>query len=357
LKRKSFLFISIAIISIMLFSLTSCSTSLATINGYQINQAELDKFLSSAKVQNPDLFKEENKTDLLKTEAQIIEYIISNKLIEKYAAENKISFTEAEFTTEYEMLQSSSFATKEEFLKYLADNSISEDLLKEQLRNQLLASKVYDKITAGVTVADAVISKYYEDNKVSLYTNLEQIKISHILVKFGDQDTSKKTREVALEKINMVKQKIKDGETFENMANKYSEDENSNTLAGEIGYFSKGQLVVEFENAAFVMAVGQVSDVVETTYGFHLIKVTDKKASSIKTLDEVKVAIKEELETTLKDQKFAAFIQTLKDAASIKYSKIIEEINAATTTTAVSTGTTSGQSTTTQEQMVTSSTK
>jgi foldase protein PrsA len=160
----------------------------------------------------------------------------------------------------------------------------------------------------------------------------------------------------------MVKQKIKDGETFENMANKYSEDENSNTLGGDIGYFSKGQLVAEFESVAFTLEVGVVSEVVETTYGFHLIKVTDKKPASIKTFDEVKVSIKDFLEGNLKNEKFNAFLLKLKDAAVIKYSKAISEINSATTTTAPATqstaGTeTSGQSSTTQDQLVTTSTK
>jgi foldase protein PrsA len=362
LKRKGFLIFIITIIAILTLTLTACTTSLATINGYKINQEEIDKYLSSAKIQNPDMFKAENKKDLLAAEAQIIDYIIANKLIEKYAGENKITYTEKEFTDAYNKLQTTSFATKEEFTKYLADNSISEDLLKTQLRNQLLAGKVYDKITTGITVSDAEISKYYEDNKSTLFVNQEQIKVSHILVKYGDQDTAKKTKEAALEKINMVKQKIADGETFENMANKYSEDENSNTVGGDIGYFAKGQLVSEFETVAFSLEVGQISDVVETTYGFHLIKVTDKKASSIKPFDEVKDSIKQYFESNLKNEKFNAFLLKLKDAAVIKYSKAITEANAATTTTGSATqstaGTeTSGQSSTTQDQLVTTSTK
>ena len=362
MKRKGFLIFIITIISILVLTLTACTTSLATVNSYKINQEEIDKYLSSAKVQNPDMFKPENKNDLLKAEAQIIDYIIANKLIAKYAGENKISYTEKEFTDEYAKLQTTSFATNAEFLKYLADNSISEDLLKTQLRNQLLANKVYEKITAGIAASDAEISKYYEENKSTLFVNPDQIKISHILVKYGDQDTAKKTKEAALEKINMIKQKISDGETFENMANKYSEDENSNTLGGDIGYFATGQLVSEFETVAFSLSVGQVSDVVETTYGFHLIKVTDKKTSSIKTFDEVKDSIKQFIEGKSKNEKFNAFLVTLKDAAAIKYSKAIAEINSATTTTVPATQSstgadTSSQSSTTQEQLVTTSTK
>jgi len=347
----------------MALTLTACTASLASIDGYKINQEEIDKYLSSAKIQNPDLFKEENAGELLKAEAQIIDYIIANKLIEKYAGENKISYTEKEFTDEYEKLKTTSFKTEEEFTKYLKDNSISEDLLKTQLKNQLLANKVYDKITEGIAVADTEMNKYYEENKSTLFTDPEQIKISHILVQYGDQDTTKKTKEAALEKINMVAQKIKDGESFENMANKYSEDVNSNTLGGDIGYFSEGQLVAEFENVAFTLETGEISDVVETEYGFHLIKVTDKKDSAIKTFDEVKDSIKEYLESTLKNEKFNAFLMELKDAAVIKYSKAIEEVNASTTTISSTTQSTTGtdasgsESSSTQEQLVTTTTK
>jgi parvulin-like peptidyl-prolyl isomerase len=308
-------------------------------------------------------------------EVQIIDYIIANKLIEKYANENKISYTEKEFTDEYNKIQTTSFKTKEEFDNYLKDNGINEDLLKTQLRNQLLANKVYEKITAGITVSDAEVQKYYDDNKNTVFLEPEQIRISHILVQYGDQDTTKKTKEAALEKIKMIQQKIKDGETFENMANKYSEDTNSNTTGGDIGYFSKGQLVAEFEDVAFTLNVGQISDIVETPYGFHLIKVTDKKAERIKTFDEVKDSIRQYLESNLKNDKFNKFLLSLKDAAVIKYSKAIAEAEKAATsttnpasqnnsstsgtstqTTGVSENTKS-QSSTTQEQLVTPGSK
>ncbi|MCE5330474.1 peptidylprolyl isomerase [bacterium] len=369
MKKKIFLFFIITLITILAMTLSACTSSLANVNGYKITQGEIDKYLSSAKVQNPDLFKAENKDDLLKAEAQIIDYIIANKLIEKYAGENKLSVTEKEFNDEYSKLQTTSFKTIEEFNKYLKDSGIDEDLLKTQLKNQLLANKVYEKVTADITVADTEIQKYYDDNK-DAFIMPAQIKISHILIKYGDQDTAKKTKEAALEKIRMVQQKIADGETFENMANKYSEDENSNTTGGDRGYFSKGQLVTEFENVAFTLNVGQISDIVETTYGFHLIKVTDKKDESMKTFDEVKDSIKQYLESNLKSDKFNKFLLGLKDAAVIKYSKDIEEANNATTTTAAQgttsttgsgtqtttgTETSSSQSPTTQEQMVTPS--
>ncbi|MCL4378222.1 MAG: peptidylprolyl isomerase [Actinobacteria bacterium] len=349
MKSKSLIVFIIVLTLILILILTACTTTLASVNGYKISQKEIDKYLSSIKVQNPDLFKPENKGDLLKTEAQIIDYIIANKLIEKYANENKISFAEKEFDEQYSNLQTTSFKTKEEFDKYLKDNGISEDLLKIQLKNQLLANKVFEKVTQGIAVTDAEVQKYYDDNKNDLFLEPEQLGISHILVKYGDQDTARKTKESALEKIKMVQKKISEGETFENMANKYSEDENSNTKSGDIGYFSKGQLIKEFEDVAFSLKVGEISDIVETPYGFHLIKVTDKKDERIKTFDEVKDSIKQYLESNLKNDKFNKFLLSLKDAAVIKYSKDIEEINksASTTTEQNTTETINSQSTST----------
>ena len=374
MKKYSLLFFVIIIFMLFSVTLTACTTSLASVDGYKIKQEEVDKFLSSVKVQNPDLFKPENKGDLLKVEAQIVDYIIASKLIEKYANENKISYTQKEFDDEYNKLQTSSFKTKDEFTKYLKDNGISEELLKTELANQLLATKVYDKVTADVNVSDAEVQKYYDDNKNTVFLEPEQIRISHILVQFGDQDPNRKTKEAALDKIKMIQQKLKDGETFENMANKYSEDSSSNTNGGDIGYFSKGQLVAEFENVAFSLPVGQISDIVETPYGFHLIKVTDKKEQRIKTFDEVKDSIKQYLLNNLKSDKFNKFLLSLKDAAVIKYSKQIAEAEKAATSTTVNTSTqqsststtssqgssnntSSNQSSTTKEQLVTPTTK
>ena len=374
MKKYSLLFFVIIIFTLFSVTLTACTTSLASVDGYKIKQEEVDKYLSSVKVQNPDLFKPENKGDLLKAEAQIVDYIIASKLIEKYANENKISYTQKEFDDEYNKLQTSSFKTKDEFTKYLKDNGISEELLKTELANQLLATKVYDKVTADVNVSDAEVQKYYDDNKNTVFLEPEQIRISHILVQFGDQDPNRKTKEAALDKIKMIQQKLKDGETFENMANKYSEDSSSNTNGGDIGYFSKGQLVAEFENVAFSLPVGQISDIVETPYGFHLIKVTDKKEQRVKTFDEVKDSIKQYLLNNLKSDKFNKFLLSLKDAAVIKYSKQIAEAEKAVTSTTVNTSTqqsststtssqgssnntSSNQSSTTKEQLVTPTTK
>ena len=123
-----------------------------------------------------------------------------------------------------------------------------------------------------------------------------------------------------MEKIKTAQEKIENGDSFENIANRYSEDENTNTNGGALGYFPKGNLVAEFEDAAYKLNIGEISDIVETDYGFHIIKVTDKKPESIVPFAEVKDQIKEYLLKELKSEKWKEFILDLKDKSEITYS-------------------------------------
>ncbi|MDD3520455.1 MAG: peptidylprolyl isomerase [Actinomycetota bacterium] len=336
LKKNNFLRISlmITIIFIMagsLLALSSCSSSLAEVNGYKITQKEVDSYTSSLKTTNPEIFEKENSEQLKAVEKQIIDYIIVNKIIEKYGAENNISVVEKEIDIELGIIQDS-YGSKADFQKYLADNNINEDFLKVWLKDQILGSKVYESITENISVTDEEIQNYYDENKDTVFKTPEQVEVSHILVKFGENDTVQKTKEEALEKIKVAQEKLNDGGLFEDIANRYSEDENTNTIGGVLGYFSKGQLVSEFEDVAFQLKIGEVSDIVETTYGFHIIKVTNKKVESTNPFIEVKEQIKDYLLKDLKSKKWEDFILDLKDKSEINYSAAFQASESTETT-------------------------
>ena len=334
-KKKNFKNLSIFIVVLILLSmilLTGCSSYLASVNGYKITQQDVGKYTATLKTTNPELFKEENKSQLEQLEYQIVDIIIINKIIEKYASENNISVSDSEVEDELKKIKDS-FQNEEEFQKYLKDSNMALDFLKSLIKDQLLSSKVFNEITKDVKVSDDEVKKYYEENIDTLFTEPEQIKISYILVKYGDNDPAKKTKEEALEKIKMIQEKLSEGESFENLAGKYSEDENTNTKGGDLGYFSKGELIQEFESVAFSLNLGEVSSVIETDYGFHLIKLTDYKDARVKTFGEVKDSINEYLTNELKNKKWAEFILDLKNKAEIKYSKKMQEAINSTSTT------------------------
>ncbi|EEK73468.1 MULTISPECIES: peptidylprolyl isomerase PrsA [Bacillus] len=142
----------------------------------------------------------------------------------------------------------------------------NEDELKERMKPEIALEKA---IRATVTDKDV------KDN------HKPEMKVSHILVK--DEKTAKE-----------VKEKINNGEDFTALAKQYSEDTVSKEQGGEIAGFAPGQTVKEFEEAAYKLDAGQVSEPIKTSYGYHIIKVTDKK--ELKPFDEVKDTIRKDLE-------------------------------------------------------------
>lgn len=200
--------------------------------------------------------------------------------------------------------------------------------VKEQLEfivNDYLTSQYLSKvIMKNIEVTDEDIKQYYVINK-NKFSVPEQVKASHILVSvpFNAPDDERKK---AKEKAEQILEKLKKGEDFAKLIREYSNDPRSDIKGENIGYFSKGKMVKPFEEAAFSLKPGQISDIVETSFGYHIIRVEDHTEARIKTLDEVKDLIKEQIKTDLARSKATEFIEkTAKDAGmEIYQDKIVE---------------------------------
>jgi peptidyl-prolyl cis-trans isomerase D len=153
------------------------------------------------------------------------------------------------------------------------------------------------------TVSAQDVQRYYEDNKQQ-YSTPEQVRASHILLKTEGKDDAavKKQAEDALAK-------VKGGADFAALATKLSEDETSAVKGGDLDFFNRGAMVKEFDDAAFSMKVGETSGLVKTQYGYHIIRVTDKKPAATRTLDEARAQI-EDLLKAERAQKEADRIST-----------------------------------------------
>ena len=156
-----------------------------------------------------------------------------------------------------------------------------------------------DQIHAKMTVAPADVQRAYNDN-IAQYQTPEQVRASHILLK----TEGKNEADVKKQAEDVLKQ-VKAGGDFAELAKKYSEDDGSKVNGGDLDYFGKGRMVPEFETAAFAMQPGQISDLVKSQFGFHIIKVVDKKAAATRTLDEVRPQIEDQLKYERTDQQIA----------------------------------------------------
>ena len=153
-----------------------------------------------------------------------------------------------------------------------------------------------DQAFSRTTVTPAEVQSYYDGN-ITQYQTPEQVRASHILLNVAGKD------EAAVRKqAEGVLAQVKAGGDFAELARKFSEDEGSKVNGGDLDYFSRGRMVPEFEAAAFALEPGQVSDLVRSQFGFHIIKVVDKKPAVTRSLDEVRAQIEEQLKRQRADE-------------------------------------------------------
>jgi len=139
---------------------------------------------------------------------------------------------------------------------------------------------------------------------------------SHILIK-AEQDADKAKTLEAKEKIEMIQKRVKKGDDFAALAKEFSEGPSA-PKGGDLGYFGPGRMVKPFETAAFKMEPGEVSDIVKTRFGYHLIKVMDKKPAKQVTFEEVQDKLQQFLKQQKVQKEVEAYIKQLKESAKIE---------------------------------------
>ncbi len=164
-----------------------------------------------------------------------------------------------------------------------------------------------DQVYAKMTIPAGDLQRAYNDN-ISQYQTPEQIRASHILFNIAGKD------EAAVRKqAEEVLAQVKAGGDFAALATKFSEDEGSKVNGGDLDYFGRGRMVPEFETAAFALEPGQVTDLVRSQFGFHIIKVVDKRPGTTRSFDEVRPLIEEQLKRERADQQIATRATDLAD--------------------------------------------
>ena len=165
------------------------------------------------------------------------------------------------------------------------------------------------------------MKKYYEENKDDFYT--DTVTASHILLKTIDDngnELSDEKKKEAKKKAEEALKKVKSGEDFAQVAKEYSEDSTASN-GGELGTFGRGQMVSEFENAAFSMKPGEISDIIKTQYGYHIIKVTER-VDEQKSYDDVK----DEIKSTLASQEYSKYIEKIEKNTKIEKSENVVKL-------------------------------
>ena len=183
----------------------------------------------------------------------------------------------------------------------------------------------YEKfIKENVNVSESDLKKYYENHKLE-YVKPEMIRARHILVSIP-QNSYRAQIDLAQKKINNIKQRIREGEAFELVAAAES-DCLSKTSGGDLGYFSRGKLAKPIENAAFKMAINDISDVIETEFGYHIIQITDKIPQKMLEFNDIKTDIRTKVEEIEEQKLYDELLSSLTNKFEvIRNEKLINQL-------------------------------
>ena len=195
------------------------------------------------------------------------------------------------------------YKTEAEFEQALKQFGDTEDALKGRMMDNLMLQKyINDHFLAVTVVSDQDAEKYYKANE-DKFVAQDQVKASHILIK--EEAEAKR-----------VKQLLTDGADFAEMAKEYSTCPSASN-GGDLGLFGKGQMVPEFEKAAFESEVNEITDLVKTQFGYHIIKVVEKVKGGQQEFETVKEQLKEQIKNAAVNNNIQKFVQTLKQTAKI----------------------------------------
>jgi peptidyl-prolyl cis-trans isomerase C len=291
------------------------SDKVAIVNGTAISSSDLDREVKLWSERMASQGRQLPPTQLPAVRKQILESLISQELLYQASKKNKINVDQKITDEKFDAIKKR-FKTEEEFKEAIAKMGVTEAIIRMQLEKGLAIDELLKtKVVKDIEVTDEETRKYYDEH-LDQFKQAEQVKASHILIKVEPTATDEQKAE-ARKKIETVQGKLKKGDDFAAVAKEYSEGP-SNSRGGDLGFFQRGQMVKPFEDAAFTMEADQVSEVVETQFGYHIIKVFEKKQESTAPYSEVKDQLKEHLKQQKTRQIVEEYVEGLRKKAKIE---------------------------------------
>ncbi len=291
------------------------NTIAAEVNGIKIPMAKFTSQLQTVLQQYASqgvTVKDSQKAQIRK---KVLDNLIGQELLYQDAEKKGITVTQQEITTQLDGIKKQ-FKDDAQYQSALKSQGITEDFLKSDIKMNITLNKYIDKtFKPKVVITDAEDAAFYGANP-QYFSQPEQIRASHILIKVP-KDADAATKAAARKKIEDVQKQLKNGAKFSDLAKKVSEGPSSKN-GGDLGFFSRGQMVKPFEDAAFALKKGEISNIVETQFGYHIIKLTDRKAAGLVPYDKVKKQIQDYLFQVKLGEVIQKYIDTLKAGASIK---------------------------------------
>jgi parvulin-like peptidyl-prolyl isomerase len=304
--------VCVLLAAVLLVGVTGCGSKdqAATVNGETIKKTEIDTQLAQLKTQYPQLFQgkdgKQREADFRK---RLLDNAVNQMLIKQEAEKQGVAVSDADIQKQIDEL-TKNFGSEAAFQDALKKNNMTLDKLKEQEKIQLETQKLLDKLTKGITISEKEMRDYYDKNK-AMFVDKASVHAAHIL--FEEKDKAAAEKALAQVKANPA--------MFSEIAKKDSKDPGSAAKGGDLGWPTT-PYVPEFQKALDQTPAGQLApSLVHTQFGWHIIKVIEKRKETTKSFAQVKDQVKQILTQQRQADVFQKMLDDLKKKAKIEYPK------------------------------------
>jgi peptidyl-prolyl cis-trans isomerase C len=293
----------------------SSAEKIAVVNGAVITRADLDSELDRVIGAMHRSGRVPTDADVAKMREQILERLIGYELLYQESKRKGIKAEQEKVDGQFEALKGG-FSTEAEFEHSLREMNLDEAAVKAKLERGLAVKRLIDtEIGQNLEVGDTELETFYAEHPEA-FKKPERVRASHILIKVAPQAEESEKAE-ARKELEVIRERLGKGEDFGSLAREFS-DGPTGGKGGDLGYFGRGQMVKPFEEAAFALKPGEVSDIVETRFGYHLIKVVDKKPESEVAYADVKQRLRKHLEQKKMQQEIGVYVEALREKAKVE---------------------------------------
>lgn len=285
----------------------------AIINGQPLSRAEFEKTLTeifASMGMQPSMLPPEQRGALYR---QFAEDMVVDKLIDQASASTQVS--PAEIDEELAKI-TQQFGSQERFAEELKASGQNMDDFKQRLTKLIRQRKWMESQVKADQVTDAQVTAFYNENKQE-FEQPETVRASHILIRV-DENATPDVVAAKQKQASDLAARAKGGEDFSKLAQEFSEDPTAKQNSGDLNFFPRDRMVPQFADQAFSQTVDTISDPVRTQFGWHIIKVTDKKPAQIVPLADVKSEIADYLKEAKQQEGVEAIIQGLRAKAKVE---------------------------------------
>jgi parvulin-like peptidyl-prolyl isomerase len=287
------------------YMINANNSYVATVNGEKVSVAKFNRAMEGFKRQMPfpmDDKTPEGKRYRLIMQKNVIDQLCEVQVILSEAKKRHIEVTPAEIDAKLATVKKN-FPDETKFQEALKQYGISVNELKDQIHDGMAIEKLQAEVTKDTKVSDAELQTYYNQH-LDQFKKGEEVSASHILIK--DEKEAKD-----------VLAKLKKGEDFAKLAKEHSIDPGSKVKGGDLGFFGRGMMVPEFEKAAFTLKKGELSGLIKTQFGYHIIKGGEHKMPRTETFADVKTNLCDQMMKQRQTEAFQKWAKDLKKTAKI----------------------------------------